>query len=195
MKIFRIQKNRSGFTLVEFLVSTAIIGVISTIFIVNVSKSTKDNEIFESIQVINDEIRDLQNLALSSTQGHAWGMYAEIGDSDFIIFSDDNDNTDYDGGEEVVTVNMPASVVFDGTAGFNNFVGWDYANNTMRDANAINYLRAFFYPPDSKVEIYLETNSGTVYQVSYTEFSLRNTESLVEKEVRINNYGLFEVLD
>lgn len=205
-----IKKNQKGFTIFEFLVSVAIIGTISSLFIVNVSKETRGNELNEAVILLNDQIRELQNLALSSSQHDSnnvmsWGMYLEEGESTAIIFTDNDDvsgipgDTIYQAGECVKDLVFPSNITF-GEDGNSNFKGWDLDGEAFEDRSVVDHLFLFFYPPDSRVEISIrqqENNPGHQhsYRVSYVEFDLYNSDTVETVKVRINNYGLLEVID
>lgn len=196
-----IKKNQSGFTVFELLVSVAIIGMISALFVVNVGKNARENQLDEAVIMLNNQIRELQNLALSSSQYNgndvvSWSMIMQQGTGLITIFTD-NDSVDpgdtvYQAGtEHVKDINLPTEV------SFSRFSGWSY--KTSSNESNKNWLLVFFSLPDSRAETHirnneLSTSNPNSHHTSYAEFTLDHVDGDFVT-ARINDYGLFEVID
>jgi prepilin-type N-terminal cleavage/methylation domain-containing protein len=195
-KVFN--KNQTGFTLFELLVSIAIIGTISAIFIVNINQSTRDNELNETVTMLNEQIRELQNNALSSKQAAPIGLYAQTLNN-IIIFSDDNEDYVYQNGEMIETLVLPTNITVGVDAG-SSFSGQEYDGTPIND-NSDDHLLVLFFSPDSRVEIHIRqiqadvVPTGDSHLSSYVEFDLYHTVSSETKKVRINDFGLFDVIE
>lgn len=108
----KINKNK-GFTIFELLVVVAVIGIISTILVVNWRQGEKQYLLQRTAQKIVQDIRKAQDLALTSYrhQGQIppnYGVYFTTqGPTSYKIFTDDNDNNQYDSSDsDVETINL-----------------------------------------------------------------------------------------
>ena len=115
--------KKSGFTIMELLVVLAIIAIISGFMVVNFRKGEEGGRLVRSAQQIAQNIRKVQNMALSSVeyQGeipYAYGVYfsRDITDS-YILFADKNpDSFRYNGeppDKKIETINLERGIVID----------------------------------------------------------------------------------
>lgn len=100
MKLF---SKKSGFTIIEMLVVTAIIVIISAFMAVNFRKGEEGHKLQRSAQLIVQSIRRAQNMAISSTQHlgdvpPAYGVFFNDNQDfySYILFADLNGNNKYD---------------------------------------------------------------------------------------------------
>lgn len=96
-------KKRRGFTLIELLIVIAVIGVISTMLVVNWRKNEKQYQLQRTAQEIVQNIRKAQDMALNSYK-HEEGLPANYGiyfdkndENSYIVFGDINSTYTYQG--------------------------------------------------------------------------------------------------
>lgn len=114
-------KNLFGFTLFEVLVSTAVIILISTLLIANLNKGEKQYQVQLVAQEIVQNIRRVQDMALTSfnPQGENvpdyYGIYFDKNETNsYIIFGDKNGNNTYQSSDiEIEIVSIDSSVEID----------------------------------------------------------------------------------
>ena len=93
MNSFKVNSN--GFTIIELMVVTAIIVIISAIVIFNVGSQRQNSALLRSAQKLSLDLRRAQSFALSSknykTTGVpcGWGLHFNgIGSTNYVIFAD-----------------------------------------------------------------------------------------------------------
>lgn len=95
--------GRQGFTLLELLIVIFIIGLISSILVVNWRKNEKQYQLQRAAQQIVQNIRKAQDMALNSFKYQddvpdTYGLWFKKDDKDsYIIFGDINRNNKYEG--------------------------------------------------------------------------------------------------
>lgn len=102
-----------GFTLVEMLIVTAIIGLLTTFSLANYRKGGENLAQSRSIQSIAQAVRTAQNRSLASdcpTAPCRFGVHFIINDSKVYVFDDADLDNFYDVGEEVETVALDEKV-------------------------------------------------------------------------------------
>lgn len=97
-------KRNAGFTLIEMLVVIVIVGVISSILIVNWRRNENQYQVQRIAQEIAQDIRKAQEMALNGTQYNGqlpnknYGLYFSTSTPlSYKIFGDMNNNREYDG--------------------------------------------------------------------------------------------------
>lgn len=118
MKFIKSQLKQKGFTLTEALVVVFIIGLISSILIVNWRKNEKQYQVQRVAQEIVQNIRKTQDMALNSFKYQEddgvpdnYGIYFDKTlASSYIIFADENGNNKYNGGENIETILIDSGV-------------------------------------------------------------------------------------
>ncbi|MFH1129220.1 MAG: prepilin-type N-terminal cleavage/methylation domain-containing protein [Patescibacteria group bacterium] len=97
----RNYKNLNGFTIAEMLVTTFIIGVLSTILVVNWRENEKNYLVQQVAQEIAQNIRKAQGMALSGKNYQAQTIYSfgvffdKNNEISYKIFADKNNNNTY----------------------------------------------------------------------------------------------------
>lgn len=105
-------KKQRGFTLIEALAVTAVIGVISSIMVVNWRKNEERYKLQRAAQEIVQNIRKAQSYALSSYRmewpgelngviPRSYGVQLEEGDSTYFIYGDRIGNIGYQNPEDI----------------------------------------------------------------------------------------------
>jgi prepilin-type N-terminal cleavage/methylation domain-containing protein len=106
------QKNK-GFTLVELLVVIFVIGLISSLLVVNWRNNEQQYLIRRMAQEVVLNIRKTQNMALNSLKYQEgvppyYGLYFTQASSSYEIFADKNGNNEYDSDTDILvdTINI-----------------------------------------------------------------------------------------
>jgi len=162
--------NDKGFTLIELIVSIAIIGFVTTIGVVNYRSANKSSVLQLEAYKAATDIRRAQNMALGAIEFNgavpaAWGAHFNIASPDqYLIFADINDDKVYNASDGVLATIMLKN------------------NVTLDIAGAINVA---FVPPDPTT--YLNGLSGG-------EVSINLKDQAGNKyEIKVNVLGLIDV--
>lgn len=186
-------KNSNGFTLVELLVSTAIIATMSALVVANFRKGGKEGTLRMAAQKLASDIRMMQgnSLGLKSIAGTypkgGWGWRGNENESNFYyLFADFDGNKRYSIGnvpEELSQkIVLPPGVTI---------------KSLEADGLDRKYLYAVFLPPDPKVEISLANSSESSSVLVSTDnkkatITLTDTSGKTIK-VTVNIFGLVDV--
>jgi len=181
--------KKSGFTLVELIVSVAIIAMVTGIFLANYSSANRRSDLTMTAQKMVSDTRTAQNYALglarygfsgsSNVPTGGWGVHIDLqayGNNKYVIFADDNQNGVYDNGEADIrygaqVTTLPMNIIIDSVS-----------SGTKADIT--------FLPPDP-----VTTITGSVSTFKQVDIALKDTKTNSIKTVRINYLGLAEVID
>lgn len=171
------RKNyQSGFTLLEILISIFIVGLMTSVVIVNYRSSGYRVEINNATEQLASNIRLAQNFSLGTREFNganpkAWGVRFAIGDlNHYIIFADMDGNNSYSADENYKTINLPNGVAFSNLGG------------------ATNEVSIIFIPPDPITKILIDGVNQDNINIALQE-SFNNSI----KEVSVNFLGLIDV--
>ena len=181
------EENRSkknGYTLIEVLVSSAIIILISTLFLANYRGSEKKSLLNLTAQKLVSDIRLAQSKSLSaSSYGSVfptggWGIYFDKALGEYYIFADINGDYAYNAGEGdkalgAMVVKLPENI------GINSIQYGASLENTA------NNLAVAFLPPEPTVYI-----AGQEYYQA--KITLVNQTDSSTKSVLVNFFGLVD---
>ena len=186
--------KKSGFTLIELIVSIGIITMVTGIFLANYSSANRRTDLTMTAQKMVTDIRTAQNYALglaryggsgsTNVPSGGWGAHFSTAKNDqYVVFADNNGNSFYDMGSEdnlaygSMISTLPKNVTIDS-------ILINGISNSVADIT--------FLPPDPTTFI----NNGLI-KASSTSLNivLKDLRTSTIKTVRINFLGLVEVID
>jgi len=183
----KVKENRQkGFTLLELMVSVAIIAIISTIFLSNYGSGGRKSDLIMTAQMLASNIRVAQNNALSlkhfegSMPAGGWGVVFNRDASEYVIFADVDGNTvcnnacDSTSNEDVSRIALASGIII---------------SDTLGDGGSINRIQVNFLPPDPQISI-CRNNTG---QCNYSVGQIVLGDSYNTIKININKFGLVEI--
>lgn len=193
-KLKAITSSQSGFTLMELIVSLAIISILISITLTNYKGGSKGTELIMASQKMVTDIRLAQNNSLGSVQYNTqipqggWGVYVDIGAggsrTSYQVFADVNGNGEYDAGTEdnraygARTLSLPEGITIDIID-----VDTDGASNNVHIT---------FLPPDPTTIIFNKTTLNTSTEATIV---LKEKWNNTTKDIYFNSFGLIEVIE
>ena len=215
MKIIFPPKSLAAFTLVEMIVSIAIIALISTIFLANYRTGIRRSDLSMSTNVLAADVRLAQSYSLGLTKFNGvfpaggWGVFFDLSYPDrYYIFADNYDVNCNSGADQTMnasdganhgcnrnsqnelsrTVMLPASVRITGL----QIVGVDnsYSNPPQ--------LAVTFVPPRPQTMICQVSGNGNQTAVSCpgntnkATITLTNTQDNTTMQLYVNSLGLID---
>jgi len=188
------QKNRerNGFTLIEMVVSLAMIVMVTTLFIANYQTTNKRSDLIMTAQKLVSDIHQAQNQALglfkygSSVPAGGWGVHFNKAEGNqYLIFADldapgELGNLDYNVDEGDISsgarlVELPPLITISSIK-----VGG-------LEKNSVNIT---FLPPDPQTNIYDGVATSTEVLIE-----LKEERNNTVKTIEANFLGLVEVID
>jgi len=181
--------NRSGFTLLELIVSISIMSILTALFLANYHSNNQRTDLTMAAQTLVSDIRYAQANALGlikydgEVPAGGWGVFFTSGGENldkYIIFADENDDQLYTDTESLESLGgrieeLPPNI---------------YISNITLDGVGVNSVNVTFLPPDPITRINTHSATGTV-----VEIRLKETINNTTKTVRVNFLGLAEVID
>jgi len=181
--------KKNGFTLIELIVSIAIISMVTGLFLANYSSANRRTDLTMTAQKMVADIRLAQSYALGLARygsssslnipAGGWGVHFDLpnyGNNKYNIFADDDANTLYGSGEAderfgAQVVNLPTNI-------------------TIQSISVGPKVDITFLPPDPRTTI----NNGTATSTS-VDIVLSDARTNSIKTVRVNFLGLVEVIN
>ena len=181
-------RNCLGFTIIELIVSIAIIGTMAGIFFANYHDGGIQTDLNGAVQKLASDIRLAQNFSLgtkefgSITPKGGWGINFNKDSQEYFIFADDNGNYTYNesNNEKYNVIKMPANITISSLKVSDSIV--------FTEGNAVNSADIVFLPPDPQTYINASTNQNI--QITVRE-NVNNTIGQIE----VNFLGLIDVID
>ena len=183
---FQILNSKNGFTLLELIISIAIITTLIGIFLANYHGGNKRTELIMIAQKMVTDIRLAQNNTLGSVKygddipAGGWGVHFNLyeNDSGYLIFADLDEDSAYDSGEGNE----------DNGARLINFP--DYIKIESISVGLGQRVDIVFVPPDPVTII--NYGPGTSSEVTIT---LKEDVQGSTKDIYVNFFGLIEAID
>ena len=191
-------KNNKGFTLIELIVSVAIISIISSIMVANYRHGGSSEELNIAAQNLVSEIRKAQGYALSYREYNGviydeggWGVRLtrnlSANPENFTLFFDVNNYGKSSAGE--IFIDKPIG---------NNVVVSDISSGGSHS----DYFWAIFYPPNPKImlrgdnddtdDVLASFTIGVSDSAEYVEIELTHSRGAT-KTIILNKFGLIDV--
>ena len=165
-----------GFTMIELLVVMFVIGLISTLVVVNYRSGQKTYILARTVQQLVSDVRKAQNMALSGYNPeeqnyNGYGVHIDEDDSYYIIYGDIDNNTTYQPSDILIeTIYLPDNI------------------GIQSVSPASGELHIFFEPPQPIT--YLNGNDGIgLFETVILELE----NSSLSKTVRITTAGSIQV--
>lgn len=183
--------KKSGFTLIELIVSVSIIAMVTGIFLANYSSANRRTDLTMTAQKMVTDIRLSQNYALglaryglsgsNNVPVGGWGVHIDLNNytnKKYVVFADDNGDKIYNSGEDDIrygaqVTTLPTNIIIN-----------SITTGTKADV--------VFIPPDPVTTITDAANVSTYKQI---DIVLKDLKTNSIKTVRINYLGLVEVID
>lgn len=190
MKITEKRKigDRSGFTMLELMVSLGIMAILIGSFVVNYRGGSRNSELGLAAQKLVSDIRMVQNSALGTTRYNGkvpiggWGLHFDKTSGNnlaYTVFADVDGDKNYDGASESNAVyggrrmNLPENISI---------------SELLFNAAPKNTIDVIFLPPDPETLIwdgFSTTTNATI--------RIRHSVTGVTKDAYVNFFGLIEV--
>lgn len=163
-----------GFTLIEVIVTLAIIATISSVSLVNFQKKTATSAYSAGHDILSSDLRLVAVKALNSErfqnqQPTGWGIHFVDNSNSYTLFADLDADREYDTREKIKGVNLDLNVKIQwegyttGDLIFNTGDGLTFVNNTRVPVTPTAHLFINIENEDNKVQKSIEINSlGTV---------------------------------
>jgi type II secretory pathway pseudopilin PulG len=167
-----------GFTLVELLVIISMITILSTFVFFDYGASSKVFELERTAQKIAQDMRLMQQQALSGIEGGAstngYGLYFSVSNNNYSIYQNNNVNPYYDGEDLILqTIAISSDVKIE---------------SLKRGNTSLSNLSISFFPPGpmTYIEGYSNDTEGSI-----TLYLVSNESE--KRMIKINNSGRIEI--
>ena len=194
---YQIQDTK-GFTLIELVVSLAVITLLISLFLVNYNSGTRGTELGLAAETISSNIRLAQDSTMGVEQYNGiipkggWGVHFDkTSGVPYTLFADLNDDKKYDSGGEndEGNVNYGARIF---ALAPNISINSIKIKNDSGNQIDINKLDITFVPPDPTTNIYDSEGGATSTDVT---IELKDNISQKTRSISVNFFGLIEVVN
>lgn len=170
----RYISQQFGFTITELLVVIFIISLLSALTLVGYRGSQKRYALSQDSQRLMASLRKVQNMAMSgidiSGQYYGYGIYVEDGNSSYIIYADENNNSSYQPSDATIeTINLSDKIEIESVSPLPNKID------------------IFFSPPNPTTYINGSTAVGGAGTVT-----LGIEDTLLTKTITVTTAGLIQ---
>ncbi len=173
-----------AFTLIESLVVTAIILILSLIVFSNYSSSNRQLLLQRAADKLSQDIKKIQEMAMAATEVNGeipqggYGLYfrkVPAPQTSYVLFADKNSNQKYDSGsgagETIEEIVLENGVKISGLIG--------------------NHLNVIFLPPEPKV--YFTDADGNQLDISEATIEISLLDGSKTKNIIVNKAGLIKI--
>ncbi|KKR21084.1 MAG: hypothetical protein UT48_C0014G0018 [Parcubacteria group bacterium GW2011_GWE2_39_37] len=185
----KIIKNKSGFTIVELLISISIIGMVSVLFYNNYRATSRQNVLAAASHQLAGDFRAVQGYASGAKKNNGsvpkggWGIYLATTSANYIIFTDDDESKDYNVVSELYrSVDLPVNVHVDKI----EVTKWD--GTPVVGSSTVSTV---FLPPDPKTYITTDYRSDSTDNV--LRLWLKDSINQTTRTILVNYFGLIDV--
>lgn len=169
-----ILKTQKGFTILELMIVTAIIGLLAAGVLLGFRSSTNNYTLGQAAQQLVSDLRRVQNMALNGVAVFGYndfGIYIQDNATSYIIYADVNGNRTYQPSDlEIETVSFPQGGLIDSTTPISSRID------------------VFFESPDPTT--YINNNSSIGVSGTVTVGAKGYSET---KTITITTAGLIEI--
>jgi len=189
MKFPRLNKNK-GFTLFELLVTVFIIGLLSSILVVNWRRNENQYQLQTVVQTVAQDIRKTQQMALTGAKysgqiPNSYGLYFTTSiRSSYVMFADKNDDKRYTSSDDPPLETMSIES------------GYEIDSLNASPAGVLTGVSVTFNLPDGFTNIRKSDVGGTPWQNSLT-ITIRKVGTICPsatcKDIVINKSGQISI--
>ncbi|MFH2013492.1 MAG: type II secretion system protein [Patescibacteria group bacterium] len=171
---------KKGFTLIEVLVVTAVIGIISIMLVANWTKNESSSKLQRTAQEVVLSIRSAQDIALNSFKSSGQDVPYSYGirfdkdiDSSYLIFGDKNGNNTYQPSDILIkNVLIESGIEIDSLSSGNNDLnivfsipdGFTTINPSSTSASIVIKKSNGICPQDCKTITIMNTGQVSIYE-------------------------------
>lgn len=193
-KNIKIFKDSKALTLIEMIVSLAVVMFVTTIFIYNYRDSNKRTDLIMASQVMVSDVHRAQNNSLGlvnygeDVPAGGWGVFYDLATPDrYIVFADQEEPGEYGYGlydpQIEGDINLGAKVVE--LAPEIRITGIRLGTANLRQSAVVTFL-----PPDPRININSGGSTSTTLYIDLTDKRNNNTKTMV-----VNFLGLAEIIN
>lgn len=192
LNVLKQRKYLPGLTLIEMVVSIAMVTIVATLFIANYRSANKRTDLIMAAQTIVADLHSAQNNTLGlvkyngTVPAGGWGVHFDTTKNSYTIFADLNapetvGYMSYDSGENNPDYGARVTTLPDN-------IQIDELQTDGPQSNT--QVNVTFLPPDPQTNIYNGTATSSSLLIRLKE--LRNNST---KTIKVNFLGLAEVID
>lgn len=181
-----------GLSLIEMLVSIAVVLTVASLFIANYRTANQQSDLVITSQKLVADIHFAQNNTLGLVNygidfpAGGWGVYFDKLTDSYLVFAD----LDAPGEAGYREYNTGEGTIADGARLTELASNMEIYSIIDGNSQSLDQASVTFLPPDPVTNIY--SDSGTSSSLTVTFRDLRSNQ---EKSVRVNFLGLAEVMD
>ncbi len=178
-------KSKTGFSLIEIMVSTFMLVMIAAAFTLNYNSSNKRFKLVMEGHNVVSKIRAIQNDALASEiEIDNLGIYFETGSDEFIIFIDANGNDRYATSEKEETIKLEDGIEIESIR---------YVNQLDIEKHSASDLHIVFSGIESRANI-ASYSGGPNYVAEIDDYAiLELKDGTSSKFIKLTTFGLIDL--